>query len=102
MSAARPLDPLEAAITAAAATALRRRAEAIRKRAADGVTALDGSVSVELDAIPPNDLRAIVEAAIETHLPPEQYAVLNVAEESEQKLIHGLVGMLKSQTGPAS
>jgi len=39
---AQPFDPLEMAIVAAAARALRRRAEAIRKRAAPGVTALDG------------------------------------------------------------
>jgi hypothetical protein len=58
-----------------------------------------GNVSVELDAIPPNLLRAVVEAAVEAHLPPEQYAVLKVAEANEQRLIHGLVGMLKSQTG---
>ena len=56
-------------------------------------------VSVELDAIPPNILRAVVEASVEAHLPPEQYAVLQVAEASEQRLIRGLVGMLKSQTG---
>ena len=36
-----------------------------------------------------------MQEAIEEHLPPEQYAVLKAAEESEQKLIHGLVGMLK-------
>ena len=53
-----------------------------------------GALSVELDAIPPNRLRDLVQKAIERHLPPEQYAVLKVAEESEQKLIHGLVGML--------
>jgi hypothetical protein len=58
-----------------------------------------GDVSVELDAIAPGQLRALVQVAIEDHLPPEQYAVLKVAEASEQKLIHGLVGLLKSQTG---
>jgi len=60
-----------------------------------------GSVSVELDAIPPIQLRALVQVAIEEHLPPERYAVLQVAEANEQRLIHGLVGMLKSQTGEA-
>jgi|SRR5271166_3700950 len=54
-----------------------------------------GDLSVELDAIPPDWLRAIVQWAIERHLPPDQYAVLKVAEESEQELINGLVGMLK-------
>jgi hypothetical protein len=43
---AQPLDPLEAAIRAAAARALRRRADAIRKRAAVGVTVLDRSPPV--------------------------------------------------------
>jgi len=42
MSAAEPFDPLETAIAAGAVRALRQHAEAIRKRAADGVTALDG------------------------------------------------------------
>jgi hypothetical protein len=54
-----------------------------------------GAVSVELDAISPGRLRALVQVAIEDHLPPEQYAVLKVAEKNEQRLINGLVGMLK-------
>jgi len=53
-----------------------------------------GTVSVELDAIEPGRLRALVQEAIEGHLPPEQYEVLKVAEESERQLIAGLVGML--------
>jgi len=36
-----PVDPLESAVLAGAVRALRRRAEAIRKRAAPGVTRLD-------------------------------------------------------------
>jgi hypothetical protein len=56
-----------------------------------------GDLSVELDAIPPDDLRGLVQEAIERHLPPEQYAVLRETEKNEQKLIHGLVGMLKSR-----
>jgi hypothetical protein len=52
--------------------------------------------TVELDAIPPGQLRALVQRAIERHLPPDQYIVLKVAEESEQKLIAGLVGMAKA------
>ena len=55
-----------------------------------------GDVSVELDAIPPNDLRDLLQEAIERHLPPEQYDVLKAAEESEQRPIRGLVGMLES------
>jgi hypothetical protein len=53
-----------------------------------------GGVSVELDAISPGRLRALVQVAIEDHLPPEQYAVLKIAEKNEQRLINGLVGML--------
>jgi hypothetical protein len=50
-----------------------------------------GKVSVELDAIDPNNLRDLVQTAIEQHLPPEQYEVLKAAEESERKLIGRLV-----------
>jgi hypothetical protein len=53
-----------------------------------------GALSVELDAIPPAHLRALVQVAIERHLPPDQLEVLRVAEKSEQGLINGLVGML--------
>jgi len=59
-----------------------------------------GGASVELDAIPPDRLRAIVLGAIERHLPPKQYAVLQAAEASEQTLIRGLVGMLKQGGAP--
>jgi hypothetical protein len=55
-----------------------------------------GDISVELDAIPPGDLRGLVQRAIEQHLPPDKYAVLKVAEESEQRLIKCLVGMAKA------
>jgi hypothetical protein len=48
--------------------------------------------SVELDAIDPITLRGIVEAAINRHLPPEHLAVLQAAEESEQRLITSFVG----------
>jgi hypothetical protein len=50
-----------------------------------------GEVSVELDAIEPDTLRALVRDAIERHLPPDQFAVLKVAEESERTLIRQLV-----------
>ena len=52
-------------------------------------------VSVELDAIPANLLRAIVLEAIERHLAKERLEVLQAAEASERQLIAGLVGMLK-------
>jgi hypothetical protein len=61
-----------------------------------------GSISVELDAIPPNWLRFIVQEAIERHLPPERYRILKVAEESEQKLIGGLVGLAKARIAEAA
>jgi hypothetical protein len=50
-----------------------------------------GSISVELDAIDPNDLRDLVQVAIEQHLPPAQFEVLKAAEESERALIRNLV-----------
>ncbi|MDX0001578.1 hypothetical protein GOC35_10195 [Sinorhizobium meliloti] len=43
--------------------------------------------SVELDAIPPDQLREIVRAAIEEHLPRDQFKVLKIAEESERDFL---------------
>jgi len=45
-------------------------------------------ISVELDAIEPNQLRALVQETIELHL----YEVLKAAEESERDIISRLVG----------
>ena len=53
-----------------------------------------GDISVELDAIPPGTLRAIVEMAIENHLPADQFEVLKAAEASEREIISRLVGGL--------
>jgi hypothetical protein len=50
-----------------------------------------GAISVELDAIEPDKLRALVEDAIEDHLPPQQFKVLKAAEDSERTLIRQLV-----------
>lgn len=50
-----------------------------------------GDISVELDAIDPGTLRAIVEAAITDHLPSDQFNVLKAAEESEREIIGRLV-----------
>jgi len=44
--------------------------------------------SVELDAIAPDRLRALVRAAIEQHLPAEQYEALKAAEQSETRRAH--------------
>ena len=46
-----------------------------------------GGESVELDAIDPNRLRALVRAVIEEHVDEDQLAVIRVAEESERELI---------------
>jgi hypothetical protein len=51
-------------------------------------------ISVELDAIPPADLRALVLIAIEQHLPRDQFEILKAAEESERELITRLVGQV--------
>jgi hypothetical protein len=53
--------------------------------------AFGSNLSVELDAIEPNQLRAIVQEAIEQHLPSDQFEVLKAAEESERKIISRLV-----------
>jgi hypothetical protein len=54
-----------------------------------------GDISVELDAIPPNTLRSIVESAIQRHLPEHQFTVLKAAEESERSVLRNLVAGLK-------
>jgi hypothetical protein len=50
-----------------------------------------GEISVELDAIEPAELRRMVQAAIEDHLPSERLKVLQAAEQSERELIGNLV-----------
>jgi hypothetical protein len=50
----------------------------------------------ELDAIEPDDLRALVRQAIERHLPEAQLKMLKIAEQSERELIAGLVGKITS------
>jgi len=53
------------------------------------------AISVELDAIPPTDLRDLVTMAIEQHLPKHQLDILKIAEAEERKLLHGLVGLME-------
>jgi hypothetical protein len=53
-----------------------------------------GEISVELDAIEPSLLRALVQVAIEDHLPPEQLRVLKVAEQSERAALLNMVAGL--------
>src|SRR5262245_12523662 len=55
-----------------------------------------GNISVELDAIDPNALRALVQEAIAQHLPPDQFEVLKAAEQSEREIITRLVGRVTS------
>jgi hypothetical protein len=53
-----------------------------------------GDISVELDAIPPDQLRQLVDDAIQRHLPPDQLKILKATEEDERRLFRGLVGMI--------
>ena len=46
-----------------------------------------GDISVELDAIAPDDLRALVEQVINRHLPQDELRVLKTAEESERQML---------------
>jgi hypothetical protein len=46
-----------------------------------------GAQSVELDAIDPNQLHALIGEAIERHLPPHEYQVLLAAERSERQAL---------------
>jgi hypothetical protein len=52
-----------------------------------------GDISVELDAIPPDELRDLVETAIQNHLPKRQFDILKIAEASERELITSLVAL---------
>jgi hypothetical protein len=45
----------------------------------------------ELDAIPADTLRAMVQDAIELHLPANQLAILKIAEESEREQLNAFV-----------
>jgi hypothetical protein len=56
-----------------------------------------GKLSCELDSIDPHRLRDLVREAIERHLPPEQFRILKVAEESERELIHQWAGIVRGQ-----
>ncbi len=50
-----------------------------------------GDISVELDAIEPGQLRAIVEQAINVHIPQDELRILKQAEASERELIDYMV-----------
>jgi hypothetical protein len=51
----------------------------------------NGHPSVELEALPPDTLRAIVRSAIERHIPKGHLDTLAVAEESERNLLEKMV-----------
>lgn len=59
-----------------------------------------GDISVELDAIAPEQLRELVREVIERHLPSHQFEVLKAAEASERRLIAGLVRSAIAEGGP--
>lgn len=52
-----------------------------------------GEISVEMDAIKPDDLRSLVDEVIERHLDPHHLATLKTAEEDEKLLLRRLAGM---------
>src|SRR5262249_15143231 len=54
-------------------------------KAADTRAKTLGEVSVDLDAIAPDNLRDLVETFINAHLPQEQLRILKIAEESERE-----------------
>src|SRR5271170_3040419 len=61
-----------------------------------------GDISVELDAIPPDRLRDLVDEAISRHLPQHQLNILKIAEAEERKLLRGLVGLMEAHLCPPS
>jgi len=50
-----------------------------------------GEISVELDAVEPDQLRGLVLEAIERHLPEHRFNILKAAEENERSIIQQLV-----------
>lgn len=47
--------------------------------------------SVELDAIPPNVLRNLVQAVIESHLPPDHFAQIERVEHIERQTLADII-----------
>lgn len=58
----------------------------------------DSEISVELDAIPPQKLRDLVESAINRHLPQEELKVLLAAEEDERRHFIRMADMLSDNS----
>jgi hypothetical protein len=55
-----------------------------------------GSFQLELVAIAPQQLREVVQRAIERHLPPAMYEIVKTVEASEKALLGRLVGMIRN------
>jgi len=56
-------------------------------KATDSRAKTFGDISVELDAIEPDQLRDLVEQVIQRHLPAHQFQILKEAEASERELL---------------
>jgi len=54
----------------------------------------EGGDSVELDAVPPDTLRALVRRVIEHHLPPGHLHALQAAEDNERDVLARMSGLL--------
>jgi hypothetical protein len=59
-----------------------------------------GDISVELDAIPPTELRGLVEDVITQHMPAHQFRILKEAEASEREIIMRLVSGMDAEDAP--
>ena len=64
-----------------------------RARLAEATWRLD-PFAIKLDAIAPDDQPVMVRAAIEQHLSPDRFKILQAAEASERELIADLVGKI--------
>ena len=75
---------------------LRRIKVPLPCRLAEAAWRLD-PFAIKLDAIAPDDQPAMVRAAIEQHLSPDRFKILQAAEASERELIAGLVGKIVNE-----
>lgn len=64
------------------------------KRSDSRAEKFGSDVSVELDAIEPRQLRALVERAIKRHMPAKRYEELMAMEKSEQQKIRELIDQI--------
>ncbi|QDT55938.1 hypothetical protein Pan44_39860 [Caulifigura coniformis] len=61
-----------------------------------------GSAAAELDALPAPEIRDRVRAAIERHIPPEQWERLQTIELEERSLFRATLGRLRAGHHPSS